>query len=83
MDLILRMVRSKDMIKTIPVVVFTSSIKDCEIIECYRLGVNSYIVKPVDYDNFVKTIAEIGFYWTLHNLPPRETDAYSYYNHHR
>ena len=80
---VLRTVRSNEMTKTIPVVVFTSSNKDWEIIECYRLGANSYIVKPVDYDSFVKTIAEIGFYWTLHNLPPGETYADSSYKHHR
>jgi two-component system response regulator len=80
---ILRTIRSNEMTRTIPVVVFTSSNEDWERIECYRLGANSYIVKPVYYDSFVRTIAEIGFYWTLHNAPPSETYADSYYKHRR
>jgi two-component system response regulator len=80
---ILRRVRSNEMTRTIPVVVFTSSNEDGDRIGCYSLGANSYIVKPVDYDSFVRTIAEIGFYWTLHNVHPGETDADSSYKYHR
>jgi DNA-binding response OmpR family regulator len=54
----------------IPVVVFTSSTDDSERVESYRLGANSYIVKPIDYENFVSTAAEIGLYWTSQNMPP-------------
>lgn len=70
---VLRMIRSDEITKRVPVVVFTSSNEDVDRIECYRLGANSYIVKPADYDSFVKAIAEIVFYWMSHSLPPSET----------
>ena len=54
----------------IPVVMLTSSKEECDIVESYRLGVNSYIVKPVDFDNFVEAIRNIGFYWLLMNEHP-------------
>jgi two-component system, response regulator len=53
--------------RTIPVVVLTSSAEDPDIKKCYELGVNSYIVKPVEFDNFVKTVADLGLYWMLLN----------------
>ena len=58
--------------KTIPVVVLTSSKEHPDIEKCYRLGVNSYIVKPVDFQNFSKAVTELGFYWLLLNQPPVE-----------
>ena len=56
--------------KTIPVVVLTSSAEDPDIKECYELGANSYIVKPVEFDNFVKTVVDLGMYWSLLNHTP-------------
>ena len=56
--------------RTIPVVVLTSSKEDPDIAACYALGVNSYIVKPVDFDNFFKAVSELGFYWLLLNQVP-------------
>jgi two-component system, response regulator len=56
--------------KKIPVVVLTSSRTDKDRIESYNLGVNSYIVKPVEFDNFARAVAQIGFYWALLNMPP-------------
>ncbi|MFN8294347.1 MAG: response regulator [Chitinophagales bacterium] len=53
--------------KTIPVVVLTSSNEDIDIDRCYKLGVNSYIVKPVEFDTFSKVVAELGFYWMMLN----------------
>ena len=53
--------------KTIPVVVLTSSNEDIDIDRCYKLGVNSYIVKPVEFDAFSKVVAELGFYWMMLN----------------
>ena len=53
--------------KTIPVVVLTSSREDSDLSRCYELGVNSYIVKPVEFDAFVAAVAELGFYWLLLN----------------
>lgn len=56
--------------KLIPVVVLTSSKEERDVIESYNLGVNSYIRKPVDFDQFVETVKHIGFYWLLLNEPP-------------
>jgi DNA-binding NarL/FixJ family response regulator len=56
--------------KLIPVVVLTSSNEESDMIESYRLGVNSYIVKPVDFDKFIESVRNIGFYWLLLNQQP-------------
>ena len=56
--------------KLIPVVVLTSSKEERDVIESYNLGVNSYIRKPVDFDQFVETVKHIGFYWLLINEHP-------------
>lgn len=52
---------------TVPVVMLTSSAEDPDIIKCYDLGVNSYIVKPVEFDNFSKIVGDLGYYWVLMN----------------
>jgi two-component system, response regulator len=67
---VLTKIKSDDRTKTIPVVVLTSSKEDKDVIEVYRLGVNSYIVKPVGFENFAKAVSEIGLYWLLLNQPP-------------
>lgn len=67
---VLQRVKSDERTKTIPVVVLTSSQEDPDIKECYRLGVNSYVVKPVQFDAFVKAISELGVYWMLVNQSP-------------
>ncbi|WP_292468564.1 response regulator [Methanolobus sp.] len=64
---VLKVIKSDMNTKSIPVVMLTSSKQECDIVESYRLGVNSYIVKPVDFDNFVEAINKIGFYWLLMN----------------
>jgi two-component system response regulator len=56
--------------KLIPVVVLTSSKEERDVIESYNLGVNSYIRKPVDFNQFVETVKQIGYYWLLINEPP-------------
>lgn len=67
---ILRRIREDERTQMIPVVVLTSSLEDKDRIESYKLGVNSYIVKPVEFDNFSQAVAEIGFYWALLNKSP-------------
>ena len=67
---VLRRIKSDKRTATIPVVVLTSSKEDRDIAESYGLGVNSYISKPVDFDDFAKTVTELGFYWLLVNHPP-------------
>lgn len=66
---VLRKLKSDEKCKTVPVVVLTSSQEDQDIQECYKLGVNSYVVKPVEFEAFAKTVAELGLYWLLVNKP--------------
>jgi two-component system, response regulator len=67
---VLRKLKSDPHRKIIPVVVLTSSREERDIVESYKLGVNAYIVKPVEFDKFVKAVSEIGFFWLLLNQPP-------------
>lgn len=67
---ILRRIKADDRTRTIPVVVMTSSQEEKDIVESYKLGVNSYIVKPVDFDKFVNSVADLGLYWLLLNKVP-------------
>jgi two-component system, response regulator len=64
---VLRQVKTDERTKTIPIVVVTSSAEERDRIESYQLGVNSYVVKPIEFDSFVKTITELGFYWMAIN----------------
>ena len=67
---VLRRIKGDERTRRIPVVVLTSSDQDRDVIESYELGVNSYIVKPVDFDQFSEAVRLIGFYWLLINRPP-------------
>jgi len=67
---VLREIRSRPETRTIPVVVLTSSAEQRDIIETYKLGVNSYIQKPVDSTQFRQTVKAAGFYWLVVNRPP-------------
>jgi CheY-like chemotaxis protein len=69
---VLRRIRSDERTKSIPVVVMTSSQEDRDITESYNLGVNSYVSKPVVFDEFANTIAQLGMYWMMVNRVPRE-----------
>jgi two-component system, response regulator len=66
---VLRRIKGSDL-RTIPVVVMTSSNEERDVLESYRLGVNSYIVKPVQFEAFIDTVANIGLYWVLTNRVP-------------
>ncbi|HLC83509.1 MAG TPA: response regulator [Bacteroidia bacterium] len=68
---VLQRIKSDERTKKIPVVVLTSSKEDPDIKECYSLGVNSYVVKPVQFEQFVKTISDLGLYWVILNQPPK------------
>ncbi len=68
---VLQQLKVDERTRNIPVVVLTSSREDRDIVESYRLGVNSYIVKPVDFEQFIKAVQQLGFYWLLLNQPPK------------
>lgn len=67
---VLEKVKSNPDLKSIPVVILTSSKEDPDVQKCYALGANSYIVKPVDSNNFFHAIKEIGLYWMILSEPP-------------
>jgi two-component system response regulator len=67
---VLRAIKSDERTRLIPVVVLTSSREDRDLEECYALGVNSYIVKPVEFESFSRVVSDLGFYWMLLNQTP-------------
>ncbi len=67
---VLKEIKSNPETKIIPVIVLTSSKEESDIVQSYQLGVNSYIVKPVDFEKFVEVIRDLGIYWLLLNQQP-------------
>jgi CheY-like chemotaxis protein len=68
---VLRRMKSDPRTSSIPVVVLTSSQEQKDVVESYHLGVNSYIVKPVNFERFATAVQELGYYWLLLNQPPK------------
>ena len=67
---VLRAIKGDDILRYIPVVVLTSSREERDVIESYRLGVNAYVVKPVDFSEFITAVKELGAFWAIINEPP-------------
>ena len=67
---VLRRVKADERTKHIPIVVLTSSKEDRDVAESYHLGVNSYIAKPVEFEEFAKVVSQLGLYWLIINQPP-------------
>jgi two-component system response regulator len=67
---VLRRLKGNPATRTIPIVMLTSSNEQRDVVESYQLGVNSYIVKPVNFEQFAHTVRDLGFYWMLHNQLP-------------
>ncbi|MFZ6872196.1 response regulator [Undibacterium sp. Di27W] len=67
---VLKHLKADDKTKSIPVVILTSSAECTDVTESYKLGVNSYLVKPVDFDSFMSVVAQVGLYWTVTNKAP-------------
>ena len=67
---VLRRIKADERTRVIPVVVLTSSEQEKDVINSYTFGVNSYIVKPIDFDKFSEAISQLGLYWLLLNKPP-------------
>lgn len=67
---VLRQMKSVDQLKTIPIVMLTSSREESDLVASYRLGVNAYVVKPVKFSDFVETVSKIGVFWAMINEPP-------------
>ena len=72
---VLRRIKGDATTRTIPVVMLTSSREESDLVQSYSLGVNSYIVKPVDFDQFTNAVRELGMYWLLLNKPPVDKAA--------
>jgi len=68
---VLKMIKNDPEKRTIPIVILTSSKEEKDVVESYKLGVNSYIVKPIDSENFIEAIHKVGLYWLILNEPHR------------
>jgi CheY-like chemotaxis protein len=72
---VLKIIKAEEQLKTIPVVVLTSSREEPDLIESYKYGVNAYVVKPVDFAEFTRAVKQLGIFWAgINELPPRPRD---------
>jgi CheY-like chemotaxis protein len=67
---VLQRIKADENLRLIPVVVLTSSREECDMVASYKLGVNAYVVKPVDFHEFVNAVKELGAFWAVINEPP-------------
>ena len=67
---VLKQIKSDEKLKTVPVVILTSSREEKDLIQSYKLGVNAYVVKPVNFQEFVKAVKDLGAFWAILNEPP-------------
>jgi two-component system response regulator len=72
---VLRAIRGSARLRSLPVVILTASREEKDLVESYELGVNSYIVKPIEFDKFVEAVHTLGVYWLLLNEPPPTTES--------
>lgn len=72
---VLRQLKNDPLLKNIPIVVLTSSRQENDVVESYDLGVNAYVVKPVDFDKFIEAVKRISLFWVLTNERPPSRDA--------
>jgi len=72
---VLKAIKADADLKTIPIVVLTSSRETPDLTECYRHGVNAYVVKPVDFGDFMKAVKQLGVFWAAINEPPPSTPS--------
>ena len=73
---VLREIRNTDCLKSMPVVMLTSSKEEQDVVRSYELGVNAYVVKPVDFSEFLRAIADLGIFWAVLNEPPPGSRRY-------
>ena len=67
---VLRSIKSSDQLRTTPVVMLTSSREEQDVVRSYRLGINAYVVKPVDFHSFIEAVKQLGAFWAIHTEPP-------------
>ncbi len=72
---VLRTIKSDPLLRTTPVVMLTSSREERDIVASYELGINAYVVKPVDFHAFIEAVRQLGTFWVLHNEPPPPATA--------
>jgi two-component system response regulator len=70
---VLRRLRANERTRLLPIIMLTSSVEEQDLLESYRSGANSYVQKPIQYDQFLESIRQLGMYWLLVNEPPPDT----------
>lgn len=74
---VLRQIKQSESLRSIPVVILTSSREESDLVRGYSLGVNAYVVKPVDFQSFMEAVRQVGVFWAIHNEPVPDRDSKS------